>query len=199
MRVPLTELARVSQVAETASAKRVPLLAWLLPALGAGAGSAATGVSAFWSLAASAAAAAALYLGARAVMFRLSPPVAAAAPQTMQTAQTFDAIVGAVADVPASARETIESLDGVLAELMHGTILPSDARDMHAAVTRHLPEALATFRALPPSARAVGEPLLVSQLASIHDRLMQLLQSVQRDRLAASRRLDLFLRDKSSR
>jgi hypothetical protein len=97
MRVPLVDLVRASQGAALRETTRVPPLVWLVPAIGVGAGATATGVSAFGSLAATAVAAAALYFGTRAVMLRLSPRSADAAPQMMEVAHTFDAITVAAA------------------------------------------------------------------------------------------------------
>jgi hypothetical protein len=199
MRVPLVDLVRAAQGATERAAMRVSPMTWFVPALGIGAGAMALNAAPIVSLGATLVAALTLYLVARAVMLRRSPRTADDAPQTMELANSFDAMVNAIADLPSSARDTLDDIDGVLAELLQGALLPSDARDLHAVVTRHLPEALATFRALPPSARAAGEPLLASQLASIRDRSTQLLQSVQGDRLAASRQLDRFLRERSSR
>jgi hypothetical protein len=121
-----------------------------------------------------------------------------AVPNAMEVACAFDAVVSAASDLPAAAREQLDAIDNQLAELIGRALLPTDIREVHSAVVRHLPEALGTFRSLPPFARIEGEPLLVSQLQSIGDRLTKVMASVRSDRLAASRRLDRFLRNKAS-
>jgi hypothetical protein len=199
MRVPLVDLARASQHAAERAAIRVPLWGWLAPAVGAGVGAMVNGSAPLLAVAVAAAVGATVYFIARAMVMMRVPRVAGAVPNAMEVARAFDAVVSAASDLPAAAREQLDAIDSQLAELIRHALLPTDIREVHSAVVRHLPEALGTFRALPPFACIEGEPLLVSQLQSIGDRLTTVMASVQSDRLAASRRLDRFLRNKASR
>jgi hypothetical protein len=198
MRVPLIDLVRASHGAAGRTAVRVPTLGWFVPAAGVGAAATAIGAAPTISFGAAAATGAAIYFVVRAVMVSPTLRSADAVPNAMEVACAFDAVVSAASDLPAAAREQLDAIDNQLAELIGRALLPTDIREVHSAVVRHLPEALGTFRSLPPFARIEGEPLLVSQLQSIGDRLTKVMASVRSDRLAASRRLDRFLRNKAS-
>ena len=194
MRTPLESLVRGSGTRPPVLSARVHVMATLLPAAALGAGAAALGATAAGAIGGAVAVGIATYVATRHTTLRRDADATA-----VQVARAFDGLYASRQDLPSPAHDALARIDAHLAELLPRPLASTDARAVLAAVTRHLPEALALYRALPPSARPYGDAQLLAQLGAIEANVAAVLQATAAERLRDSRQLSRFLRDRAAR